>query len=49
MTAAELIATLQSVAPDTEIKVTTDSGSRPVREVWTMGYAGGTALIIPED
>ena len=49
MTAAELIEKLQNVAPETEIKVTTDSGSRPIREVALLGYYGGTALIIPED
>ncbi len=49
MTAAELIEKLQNVAPETEIKVTTDSGSRPIREVATLGYYGGTALIIYDD
>lgn len=49
MTAAELIDKLQNVAPDTEIKVAAEHGSRPVREVALLGYYGGTALIVPED
>ena len=49
MTAAELITELQNVAPDTEIKVRTDSGSVPVRELVKLGYHGGTAIIVGDD
>lgn len=49
MKAAEIIERLQQVAPDTDIKVGTDSGTYPIRDLWTLGYDGGTAIIVADD
>lgn len=49
MTTEQLIEILQSVAPETEIRVRTENGSRPIKQVWTLGYDGGAAIIVAED
>lgn len=49
MKAAELIERLQQVSPETDIKVGTTNGTYPVRDLWTLGYDGGTAILIADD
>lgn len=49
MTAAELIAALQNVAPDTPVTIATAAGSVSIEAVRHMGYHDGKFTIIAED
>ncbi len=49
MTVQELVKTLENVAPDTVVKIGTEAGTFPVRDVWTLGYSGGTVIIVADD
>jgi hypothetical protein len=49
MTAKELIDLLQSVHPDTEVKIATETGVWSIADVRTLGYSGGKIEIVTED
>lgn len=49
MTAQELIKALQNVAPDTDVTITTESGTKKIADFLTTGYTGGSATIVAED
>lgn len=49
MKAAEIIDRLQQVAPDTDVTITTATGTWQVYEVRTLGYNDGKATIVADD
>ncbi len=49
MNAKELITLLQSVSPETEVKIATETGVWGIADVRTLGYSGGVLEIITED
>jgi hypothetical protein len=49
MTAEELIRKLQEVAPETEVRIATESGVYGVADVRSLGYSGGLVNIVAED
>lgn len=49
MTAKELITLLQSVSPETEVRIATQTGTWGIADVRTLGYSGGLLEIETED
>lgn len=49
MTAKELTEILQSVSPETEVRIATQTGVWGIADVRTLGYSGGLLEIMTED
>jgi len=49
MKATEIIERLQQVAPDTDVTITTATGTWPISEIRTLGYSDGKATILADD